>query len=236
MTQSCLAVLLLLSASPEHSHIFDHAVFFHKIQNFISKMPRVTNSRGSLTGALLKLLVVVIKVIKAYADAILAQFSPPKQKSIVGWNVLITGSGHGLGKELSLKFANQGANIVLVDINQANNELVKREIEARYKNVKVLSFTSDIRNESDVADLAAKVRAQLGDIDVLVNNAGIVQCLPMLELSPALVERTFQVNTLAHIWTVRNFLPAMIKRQRGHIVAVSSIAGIIGGKFLTDYW
>lgn len=179
-------------------------------------------------------------VILAYVEAILSVFRQVKRKDISGQNVLITGSGHGLGREMALKFAQQNANIVLVDINRQNNEKVKEEIQSDFKRSnragKVVSYSIDLRDEKQVQELAARVRKEVGDIDVLVNNAGIVQCLPFLELEPELVVRTFQVNIFAHIWTIKHFLPPMLKNQRGHIVGISSIAGFIGTKYLTDYW
>lgn len=198
------------------------------------------NGQNTALVSVLKFLVLIYKVTLVYIDVILGLFRPRERKSVKGQNVLITGAGHGLGRELALRFAHEGANLVLVDINEVNNEKVKQEIAGKFKStkLKVLAYTADIREETNVAQLADKVRADLGggDIDILINNAGIVQCLPFLELKPALVERTFQVNTLAHVWTVRHFLPAMIKNQRGHVVAISSIAGLLASKYLADYW
>lgn len=198
----------------------------------------MTISIKSRIGSLLKFIALFHRIILIYIDVITSVLRTPPRKNIKGQNVLITGSGHGLGREMALKFAQLGTNLVLVDINETNNQKVKEEALkiAKKSRIKVFTYSFDIRQETEVAKLAESVRQELGDIDILVNNAGIVQCLPFLELSPNLVERTFQVNTLAHVWTIRHFLPPMIRKNRGHIVAVSSIAGIIGGKYLTDYW
>lgn len=180
----------------------------------------------------------VYNVIIAYYEAIKKLLTPRVRKSVRGKNVLITGSGHGLGRELALKFAQQGANLVLVDINEENNEKVCQEINRKFKssNSRVYAHSIDIRSEQAVKQLAEKTQRVLGHVDILINNAGIVQCLPFLSLTPTLVERTMQVNVLAHMWTIKHFLPTMIERQSGHIVAISSIAGLIGNKYLTDYW
>lgn len=191
----------------------------------------------TLPKAISKFLVLIYKILVIYVQVCVSLLRRPARKCIKGQNVLITGAGHGLGREIALKFAQLETNLVLVDINQSNNEQVKKEIlEQSNGNVTVHTYSVDIRDEANVANLAKKVGEQLGDIDILINNAGIVQCLPFLELSPTLVERTFQVNSLAHIWTIKHFLSSMIKKQRGHIVGIASIAGIIGGKYLTDYW
>lgn len=198
----------------------------------------MTKDIKTKSASLLRLVALFHKIIFIYFDVIISIFRTLPKKDINGQNVLITGSGHGLGREMALKFAHLGTNLVLVDINETNNQKVKEEVlKIRKKSqIKVLTYSVDIRQEIEVAKLAKSIKQDLGDIDILVNNAGIVQCLPFLELSPTLVERTFQVNTLAHLWTIRHFLPQMIKNNRGHIVAISSIAGIIGGKYLTDYW
>lgn len=194
-------------------------------------------SRSNIV-SIVKFFGLVHRIILIYIEVVTGAFKTPVKKNIKGQNVLITGSGHGLGREMALKFARLGTNIVLVDINETNNQRVKEEVLKIAKKLqnKVITYSVDIRRESEVAKLAKKIKEELGDIDILVNNAGIVQCLPFLELSPSLVERTFEVNTLAHIWTIKHFLPSMLQNNRGHIVAVSSIAGIIGGKYLTDYW
>jgi all-trans-retinol dehydrogenase (NAD+) len=194
-----------------------------------------TNS-AELVKQTLLFVALVYKILLAYIEEIYNLVKPIRRKSVRGQNVLITGSGHGLGREMALRFATEGANLVLVDINQANNESVRAELIKKYADIKVRAYSVDIRNEADVEDLSKRVQKDVGQIDVLVNNAGIVQCKPFLELSPQLIERTLQVNVLAHMWTIRHFLPSMLEKGRGHIVAISSIAGLIGGKFLTDYW
>ena len=198
-----------------------------------------TDKLVNLVKQVLLLVNLIYKVALAYIEAILNAVQPARRKSIRGKNVLITGSGHGLGRELALKFAQQGANLILVDINEQNNDKVRQEISQKYSDskLKVVAYSVDIREESKVKELAQKCSLALGgSVDILINNAGIVQCLPFLNLSPALVERTFQVNVLAHMWTIKHFLPSMIENKSGHIVAISSIAGLIGGKYLTDYW
>lgn len=199
----------------------------------------VVSNATSILNPIARLIYLILNIVKVYIYTTLDFFRPVEKKNISGQNVLITGSGHGLGRELAKKFAQEGANLALVDINEATNELVKKELlnERSSKNeIKVFTYCVDIRDQEKVAQLASQVEADLGGgIDILINNAGIVQCLPFLELSPTLVERTFQINSLAHIWTIKHFLPGMIERNRGHIVAIASIAGLIGNKYLTDY-
>ena len=70
---------------------------------------------------------------------------------------------------------------------------------------------------------------------VLVNNAGIVSAKEFTDLSDQMIERTFAVNTFAHFYTIREFLPAMIEKKRGHILNIVSMAAFCGIPMLSDY-
>lgn len=70
---------------------------------------------------------------------------------------------------------------------------------------------------------------------MLINNAGIVSGKSTLELSDSMIEKTMQVNTIAHLYTIREFLPEMIAQKKGHIVTIASMAGITGVPGLSDY-
>jgi len=72
-------------------------------------------------------------------------------------------------------------------------------------------------------------------VTVLINNAGIVTGRPLLESPDHLIELTMKVNAMAHFWTIKAFLPAMIARQHGHIVSIASSAGHAGVPGLGDY-
>jgi all-trans-retinol dehydrogenase (NAD+) len=86
-----------------------------------------------------------------------------------------------------------------------------------------------------VYDLAKNVLEEIGTIDILVNNAGIVSGKSFLEISDEQIIKTFQVNALAHFWTVRAFLPKMIENRNGFIVNIVSAAGMIGVYKQSDY-
>jgi NADP-dependent 3-hydroxy acid dehydrogenase YdfG len=73
-------------------------------------------------------------------------------------------------------------------------------------------------------------------IDLLINNAGLVNCKRLEETTPDRIRKLFEVNTLGAFWTIKAVLPEMKERNRGHIINVASIAGLIGNAFLTDYW
>lgn len=70
---------------------------------------------------------------------------------------------------------------------------------------------------------------------MLINNAGIVSGKSTLENSDAMIKKTFEVNTISHLWTIREFMPDMIANKKGHIVSVASMAGLAGIPQQTDY-
>lgn len=82
------------------------------------------------------------------------------------------------------------------------------------------------------ANLARDV---FGTITILVNNAGIVQGKSFLDANEGMMRKVMEVNTLSHLWTIREFLPDMIKLNHGHIVSIASVAGVVGCPGLAEY-
>lgn len=147
--------------------------------------------------------------------------------------VLITGAASGIGRGMAERFAREGANLVLWDVNSAGLAEVQGAITAA--GAKADSYTVDLTDRTAIYTAAAQTISDGGPIDVLINNAGIVSGKPLLDISDDAIERTFAVNTLALFWTTRAFLPTMMERRRGHIVTIASAGGIVGTARLTDY-
>ena len=154
-------------------------------------------------------------------------------KDLSNKNVLITGAGNGIGKLLSIAMAKEGSNIVLWDLNPKSIGMVAKEIGEMGK--KAWVYPCDVSKKEEVYKQAEKVQKEVGKIDVLINNAGIVSGKPFLECSDEELERSIDVNLLAHFWTTKAFLPDMIKTNSGHLVSIASAAGLIGIASLADY-
>jgi all-trans-retinol dehydrogenase (NAD+) len=153
--------------------------------------------------------------------------------TLPGKRVLVTGAASGIGRQLALDLARRGAVVVGWDLDRpALDSLVE---EVADLGGAAHAYTCDVGDRAAVERTADLVRREVGPIDVLVNNAGVVSGRPLTDLSEEDVERTFRVNTLAHFWTLQEFLPAMIERDSGHVVTVSSAAGLLGTPRLTDY-
>jgi all-trans-retinol dehydrogenase (NAD+) len=183
----------------------------------------------------LEILGLCIHVSFIYLECFLSSLFGRTEKNVVGKVVAITGGGQGFGKELALIFAKRGASVALLDINVKGVQEVGREIKELLPTTKFIALRCDVTNLEDVIRVFGEIKDSLGPVDILINNAGIVSCKPFLELDPKSIERTFQVNSIAHFWTTRVVLPDMMSRGNGHIVAISSSAGLTGTANLTDY-
>lgn len=156
---------------------------------------------------------------------------------------LVTGGGNGLGMETAFELARLGCNIAIADIVLESAEKVAQEINEKY-NVKAKGFKTDVSDFKSVEKLREDVEKSLGPVDILVNNAGIFPLISLREGSIEAVQKIIDVNLSAHFWvsslkltqiipkfylklpqTCRVFLNGMIQRKRGHIVAISSLAG-----------
>ncbi|NWY74249.1 RDHE2 dehydrogenase, partial [Erithacus rubecula] len=79
------------------------------------------------------------------------------------------------------------------------------------------------------------VKKEVGDVSILINNAGVVIGKRFFDSPDSLVDKTMEVNTMAHFWTYKAFVPAMIAANHGHLVSIASCAGLCGGSQLSDY-
>lgn len=96
-------------------------------------------------------------------------------------------------------------------------------------------FKADVTSSSEIAEAAAAIRKVVGEPTVLINNAGIARCQTILGASEDSIRKTFEVNTIAHFWTIREFLPAMIKKDHGHVVTIASLASFVVHAQNVDY-
>ncbi|NXX20371.1 RDHE2 dehydrogenase, partial [Podargus strigoides] len=159
---------------------------------------------------------------------------PRRKKNVSGEIVLITGAGSGIGRLLSLKFASLGATVVLWDINQEGLKETSR-LARENGATQVHCYICDCSKRQDVYRVADQVKKEVGDVSILVNNAGIVTGKRFIDSPDALVEKTMEVNIMAHFWTYKAFLPAMVASNHGHLVSIASSAGLIGVNRLSDY-
>lgn len=106
----------------------------------------------------------------------------------------------------------------------------------RIKNIFFIShFSVDVTNREKVLEAGKKVQNEVGFVTILINNAGIMPQHEMLKHSEKEIRMIFEINVLAHFWMFEAFLPQMIEKNRGHVVALSSMAGAAGLVNLVPY-
>ncbi|CAF1011669.1 unnamed protein product [Adineta steineri] len=144
--------------------------------------------------------------------------------------VLITGSANGLGREIALTFARAGASLALWDIDDIGNRETQQQclaiLHSHNYTSRVRIYHVDVTRATEVYAYAERVRYDLGQISILIANAGYVSGRSLLTESDADIERTFDVNSLSPIWLIKAFLPYMLDANRGHVVLISSVLGI----------
>merc|ERR1712080_420262 len=133
-------------------------------------------------------------------------------KDVSGQIVLITVGGSGIGRLMCQRFARLGATIVTWDINKTGNEetveMIKKE------GFRAVGYTVDISNREAIYDAAVRTKEEVGPVTILINNAGIVSGSAILDTPDARIIKTFEVNAFAHFWTIKAFLPDMLKHNR----------------------
>ncbi|WP_273847272.1 SDR family oxidoreductase [Rubrobacter calidifluminis] len=153
---------------------------------------------------------------------------------ISGKTALVTGGASGMGRLMAMKLARRGARVVIYDLDEAAIEEAVREAGA-YNGGRAYGYICDVSDREMVYEVADRVRREVGDVEILINNAGVVTGKTLMEAPDEQIERVFKVNTLALYWVTKSFLGPMMEKNEGHIVTIASAAGIIGVSKQTDY-
>ncbi|XP_046657869.1 epidermal retinol dehydrogenase 2-like [Daphnia pulicaria] len=168
-------------------------------------------------------------------EALVVKFIPIRfrSKDISGQIALVTGAGGGIGRLIALGLSKLGCIVVCWDVAKQANEETARLI--KMSKGQVYAYQVDLTKREEIYRAADRLKQEVGKVSILVNNAGVVTGKALLECSDELIQRTFDVNILAHFWTVKSFLPDMIMQDQGHIVTIASLAGLSGCNRLVDY-
>jgi NAD(P)-dependent dehydrogenase (short-subunit alcohol dehydrogenase family) len=144
-----------------------------------------------------------------------------------GRSVIVTGAGSGIGRAAALAFAAEGAKVVVADLNADGAEAVVKEIERAGGTA--VAVTGDLSEQAVVDEVAATAVERFGGVDVLVNNAGIMDRMSAVaDVADAEWDRVIRVNLTAPFLLTRAVLPHMLTAGRGAIVNTASEAGLRG--------
>jgi NADP-dependent 3-hydroxy acid dehydrogenase YdfG len=153
--------------------------------------------------------------------------------NLAGKTAIVTGGAMGIGLATAELMVKEGIIVTLWDINE--DALKNAESKLKKLGGKVFSNVCDVTDKQHVYELALLTKKNMGKIDILVNNAGYVKGGDFLNNSDEVWEKTIDVNLTSMIYTIRAVLPEMYERNFGHIINISSAAGLLGVANLSVY-
>ena len=147
---------------------------------------------------------------------------------------LITGSSRGIGKQIAIKLAKNGYNIVVNYVNK-NEEVEKTIEELKQFGVEILEAQGDISNYEQSEKIVNSTIEKFGQIDVLVNNAGITKDMLIMRMKKEDFTKVIDVNLVGTFNITKNVIPHMMKKRSGRIINISSVVGISGNAGQCNY-
>jgi len=146
---------------------------------------------------------------------------------------IITGGARGIGREIALAFAREGAEVALFDVNPQQLEPTVQELRALGRRAEGLLV--DVTDGKQVDEGVAKVLDKLGKIDILINNAGITKDSLLIRMDDAQWDRVLDINLKGTFLCTRAVAKHMLRQRRGRIVSIASIVGLIGNPGQANY-
>jgi 3-oxoacyl-[acyl-carrier protein] reductase len=150
-----------------------------------------------------------------------------------GQVALVTGAGRGIGKAIALRFAREGADIAVVELNGEWAQATGEEIKKLGRRVFVK--TADVSDYDQIQAAVREAASSLGKLDILVNNAGIGKTQPFLEITKENWERHLHIHLFGTFYCAQAAAREMAKQKYGRIINIASVAGLMGPIDLAPY-
>ncbi|RPJ60645.1 MAG: SDR family oxidoreductase [Acidobacteria bacterium] len=147
--------------------------------------------------------------------------------------VVLTGASSGIGKATALRFAENGAHLVLA--GRREESLRQLADECRELGVRAIAVKTDVTDENQVIDLGRRALSEFGRIDVWVNNAGVMLYGRVEEVPASAMRRVFETNVFGHMYGARAVLPQFRRQGRGILINVASMVGKAGIAYMSAY-
>jgi short-subunit dehydrogenase len=154
-------------------------------------------------------------------------------KDLRGTNAIVTGASRGIGVHIARALADEGVNLSLAARSETELEQVRLEMEGL--GVRAIATVCDVAIADDRARLLSRTEADLGPIDILINNAGIERIRRFEDAAETDFTETLAINLEAPILLTHAVVPGMLQRGRGHVVNIASGAGKVGVAYGTSY-
>lgn len=137
-------------------------------------------------------------------------------------NIILTGAGSGIGKELTIQLLNKGATVIALDINKENLAKLKTETN----NVRLFTHIVDVSSEESINEFKKEYTQKNLNVDGIINNAGIIQPFNNVDkLEMNIINKVMNVNFYGPLRLTKMVLPDLLKKSEAHIVNVSSMGG-----------
>ncbi|MFT8807717.1 acetoin reductase [Gluconobacter sp.] len=154
--------------------------------------------------------------------------------SLSGKVAAVTGAAQGIGKAIALRLAKDGADVILLDVKQETLAETAKEVEALGR--RAVALTADISNRDQFRSTLSDAAKTLGGLDIMVNNAGICQVKPIMDIEPAEIEKIFSINVQGVLWGMQAAAGIFKEKgTKGKIINACSIAGHEGYPLLGAY-
>ncbi len=138
-----------------------------------------------------------------------------------GAHTVVTGAGSGIGRACAIRFAAEGARVVVADLDLASAQRVADEIGG------ALAVQVDVSSEAAIGELVSRAREAGGPIDLFFSNAGVPGPVGGPDAPDDELQSTWEINVMAHVWAARAVLPEMRERGRGYLLSTASAAGLL---------
>ncbi|MFI3206750.1 MAG: SDR family NAD(P)-dependent oxidoreductase, partial [Clostridia bacterium] len=150
---------------------------------------------------------------------------------LTGKNAIVTGASRGIGKEIALKLAKQGANIAVIDMNK--NEDTLKEIADL--GVKVEFYSCDVSSSAETKAVVKEIAKEFGSVEILVNNAGITRDGLMLRMSDQDYDLVLGINLKGAFNMTKACYQGFMRKRYGRVINITSVSGILGNAGQANY-
>lgn len=153
--------------------------------------------------------------------------------SLNGKTAVVTGGGSGIGRACAAQLAHDGAAVAVWDLNGEAAAETVRMIEAEGGRAK--AYVGDAAGKTSIDAIVPRIRADLGPVLILVNNAGVTAFTPFLEVTPEDLERVYRINLMGPFFLTQTVIPDMLAAGWGRVINISSSSAQTGAKGMTHY-